>query len=206
MKAELHKRMYVAIAENNLKTVKQMTGEGFPHEDLWYHGRTSLHLAIEERKKKVFEYLLDAGVNPNVRDDQFEKTPLHLAASEGYADFVKFLLEHGADRTVKDGHGLSPLLQAVFRGHLEATRVLVEAGLDVHDVPEHHGTLLGVAVSHSRNEKLTEYLIQQGCNPKQFPEGSPPLGAAVQQFVDCKQYPKLRGFSLFPIRRMSNCS
>jgi cell wall assembly regulator SMI1 len=190
--------MFVAIAENNLKAVKQMTEEGFPHESLWYHGRTSLHLAIEERKKKIFEYLLEAGVDPNVRDGQFERTPLHLAASEGYADFVKLLLEHGADCTIKDGNGLSVLFQAVFGGHLEATGVLVEAGLDVHDVPERHGTLLGVAVSRSRDEKLTEYLIQQGCSPNQFPEGSPPLGAAIQQFVICKQYPKLRGFSQFP--------
>ena len=92
MKTKLHKRMFVAIAENDLKAVKQMTEVGFPHDSQWYHGRTSLHLAIEERKKKVVEFLLQSGVNPNIRDDQGEDTPLHLAAREGYADFVKLLL------------------------------------------------------------------------------------------------------------------
>ena len=68
MKTKSHKRMFVAIAENDLKAVKQMTEAGFPHDSLWYHGRTSLHLAIEERKKKVVEFLLESGVNPSTRD------------------------------------------------------------------------------------------------------------------------------------------
>ena len=198
MKTKLHKRMFVAIAQNDLKAVKQMTEAGFPHDSLWYHGRTSLHLAIEERKKKVVEFLLESGVNPNIRDDQGEDTPLHLAASEGYADFVKLLLDYDADIAVRDKYNLSPLFEAVSGGHLEATRTLVDAGLDIHDVPERHGSMLSAAVSRSRNEQLTEYLLQQGCDPNESRGGWPPLGAAIQQFVTCKQYPTLRGFSYFP--------
>jgi cell wall assembly regulator SMI1/ankyrin repeat protein len=191
--------MWVAIAKNDLKTVKALTEAGFAHDELWYHDRTSLHVAIEERKKKIVEYLLAVGADPNVPAKQFLETPLHVAANQGDAVIVQLLLKHGAELSIRNKFGLTAIYDAISKGHLETTRLLVEAGVNIREpLSQRHGSALALAVSRSRNDKLTEYLLQQGCAPNEYTGSCTPLGMAVQQFVLAKKYPSSRGRDNFP--------
>jgi ankyrin repeat protein len=63
---------------------------------------------------------LEAGVDPNVRDDDHGATPLHWAAWENRRSHVDLLLEHGADRTMRDrSFGGTPQGWASHAGHEE---------------------------------------------------------------------------------------
>ncbi len=53
-----------------------------------------------------------------------------LAAYNGHAGLVKELLTRGADGNRANDQGQSPLAGAVFKGHDEVVRVLVEGGAD----------------------------------------------------------------------------
>jgi ankyrin repeat protein len=68
---------------------------------------------------------LDAGVDPNVRDDDHGATPLHWAAWENRRSHVNLLLERGADRTIRDrSFGGTPQGWASHAGHEELASLL----------------------------------------------------------------------------------
>ena len=68
---------------------------------------------------------LDAGVDPNVRDDDLGGTPLHWAAWENRRGHVDLLLERGADRTIRDrSFGGTPQGWASHAGHEELAALL----------------------------------------------------------------------------------
>ncbi|KAL3463452.1 ankyrin repeat-containing domain protein [Aspergillus heterothallicus] len=95
--------------------------------------------------------LLEAAADPTAVDN-WGQTPLHLAAGAGHGETVNFLLENGADVSTVYGHGRSVLhhaaegwsdeivnrlvgglgsceFEAVFGGHLEYVRIVLENGL-----------------------------------------------------------------------------
>lgn len=68
---------------------------------------------------------LDAGVDPNVRDDEHGATPLHWAAWENRRSHVDLLLERGADRTIRDrSFGGTPQGWASHAGHEDLASLL----------------------------------------------------------------------------------
>ena len=55
------------------------------------------------------------------------RTPLHLAASVGRDDVVTFLLRHMTDKMPQDAFGWSPLHFSSYDGHLNTTKILLDA-------------------------------------------------------------------------------
>lgn len=69
--------------------------------------------------------LLEAGVDPNVRDEGHGATPLHHAAWENRRRHVDLLLEHGADPSIRDrSYDGTPHGWASYAGHEELGSVL----------------------------------------------------------------------------------
>ncbi|KAL7647776.1 UNVERIFIED_CONTAM: hypothetical protein RMT77_001385 [Armadillidium vulgare] len=56
------------------------------------------------------------------------RPPLCLASDYGQLDVIKYLLSKGADVEAIDKHGISALLAAIWEGHTECVKVLLEAG------------------------------------------------------------------------------
>ncbi|CAL8339778.1 unnamed protein product [Arctogadus glacialis] len=56
------------------------------------------------------------------------RKPLHYAADCGHAEILEYLLSQGADVNAPDKHGLTPLLSAIYEGHLSCVRILLEKG------------------------------------------------------------------------------
>jgi len=56
-----------------------------------------------------------------------------LASSYGFLAIVKDLLAHRADPNIvpKDNSGLTALMAAAYRGHIDVIRVLLDHGADV---------------------------------------------------------------------------
>jgi len=71
--------------------------------------------------------LLAAGVSPNVRDYE-HRCPLHVAAGFGYCAIMQLLLEREADVEAMDFWGAVALDSAQKGGHLQAEKLLRDAG------------------------------------------------------------------------------
>ena len=74
---------------------------------------------------------LEAGIDPDGRDDHRGYTLLHVAAQERFLDAGRLLLAHGAGVTVVDRYGNGPLWTAVYNDEDGAfVEMLLEAGAD----------------------------------------------------------------------------
>ena len=58
------------------------------------------------------------------------RTPLHYAADYGQVPVMEYLLARGAVVDAKDKHGISPLLAAVWEGHVDCVKLLLGKGAD----------------------------------------------------------------------------
>ncbi|XP_063219765.1 myotrophin [Bacillus rossius redtenbacheri] len=56
------------------------------------------------------------------------RPPIHYAADYGQKDVIKYLISRGADVNLKDKHGISALLAAVWEGHTDCVKILIENG------------------------------------------------------------------------------
>ncbi|KAL5008431.1 hypothetical protein ScPMuIL_014012 [Solemya velum] len=110
-------------------------------------GKTALVLAVEANRIWETKLLLKAGANPNCtyRVPKSQK-----------------------DSSIKENTEMTPLLKAATRETVEALRLLVKAGVDVHLQNEEGETALHLAVTHRENEELavamTEVLLNAKAN------------------------------------------
>ena len=96
------------------------------------YGITPLTLAAENGSARMLDALLKAGADPNAGGTG--EPPLLTAARTGSADALKTLIAHGANvNATESWRGQTGLMWAAAGNHVDAIRVLVEAGagLDV---------------------------------------------------------------------------
>ena len=102
-------------------------------------GRSALHMAVWGRyggrqknqtngngkeSPECCRLLLEAGADPNARDD-FNATPLLTACGTGGWECIDHLVKHGADVNAQDRDGASPLHQCFFRGTMKCFERLI---------------------------------------------------------------------------------
>ena len=68
--------------------------------------------------------LLEAGANPNARDESGQ-TPLHRAAGSGNAEAIEALAAAGANLEARNESGQTPLHKAAERGTVEVVETLL---------------------------------------------------------------------------------
>jgi ankyrin repeat protein len=85
-----------------------------------------LHAACASAQIESARMLLQAGADPNVRQQQ-DFTPVHSAAA-GHVQLVRLLLEHGADPNLRSADGRSALGHALQHGQTEAADLLRSRG------------------------------------------------------------------------------
>jgi ankyrin repeat protein len=105
-------------------------------------GSTVLQRAASIGRLDIVQALLEAGANPNVRDN-FGVSPLHYAAALGdnrawwvsakphyYAPVVRALLDAGANPNVQDNQNRTPLHRAYELGDQNVVNILLNSGAD----------------------------------------------------------------------------
>ncbi len=73
-----------------------------------------LHAAAQLGNLSICQALLEAGANPNLKDD-LEETALHKASSNGYINIIQVLLDSGADPNIREMCDELPVDQALPR-------------------------------------------------------------------------------------------
>lgn len=93
-------------------------------------GRTVLHnAALQTNNPTIIVLLLEAGANPNARDDT-GAIPLLHAASNGNPMVTSHLLAAGADPNAQSNSGYAPLHLAQLNDNPRVTLLLLGAGAD----------------------------------------------------------------------------
>jgi hypothetical protein len=128
---------------------------------------TALHSASFQGHLQVVRYLLQLGVDVNVRNVA-NCTPLLLASWKGSCDVVQCLLDHGADVDLPDKQHTTPLKSAAYWGHVDAIRFLLEHNADVNSrcykgrTPL-HGAIRGQG-SKADRPYIAQLLLKHGAN------------------------------------------
>ena len=142
-------------------------------------GATPLWLAAENGSAPIIEVLLAAGASPNPRLARGE-TPLMAAARAGGTAAVEALVAAGADIDAAETlRGQKALMWALSEGHLDAARVLLDHGADVHSRSKSGYTPLLFAVRQNDLDAV-RLLLARGANVNDRAEdGSTPLVVAT---------------------------
>jgi len=129
--------------------------------------QTALHIAACLHDPMVAKLLLNAGANPDARD-QNEQTPLHHAAFCSAVEVAKLLLDAGASVAARDGLGRTPLHWAAdIEESVEIVRLLLQGGADPN-APEPSGeSPLGLALG-SGGRGTAEVLLEAGADTNVF--------------------------------------
>ncbi|CAB3375876.1 myotrophin-like [Cloeon dipterum] len=56
------------------------------------------------------------------------RLPIHYASDYGQLEVIKYLVSRGADVNAKDKHGITALLAAIWEGHTDCVKLLLESG------------------------------------------------------------------------------
>ena len=62
----------------------------------------------------------------SVNADIGGRTPLHFAADYGQTEVLQYLVSKGANHNAKDKHGITVILAAIWEGHTDCVKFLLQ--------------------------------------------------------------------------------
>ncbi|MBM3728067.1 MAG: hypothetical protein FJW40_21900 [Acidobacteria bacterium] len=193
--------LWNASLNGNAEMVKLLLDAGAAVNAPLRKGETPLMIAARSGHTEVVNRLLAHAANPNARGPRGQ-TALMWAASQGHTAIVTALIRARADlharseswsqmmavpphgysgynRMIPHG-GQTALLFAARQGHLEALRVLADAGANLNDA-DAWGVTATVFAAHIGHTAMVEFLLSRGADPNLAQAGFPALIIAVMR-------------------------
>jgi len=90
--------LHLAVNKKNGKTIRWLVAHGAAlsaKRIMWDCNHTALHMAVESGSIELAKLLLDAGANPDVRDDKYNATTLGWARYFGQKELATLIEERG---------------------------------------------------------------------------------------------------------------
>jgi ankyrin repeat protein len=90
--------LHLAVNRKNFRTIQWLIAHGVAvsaKRVMWDCNHTALHMTIESGTIELARLLLDAGADPNIRDDKYNATALGWAQYFGREDFAALIKERG---------------------------------------------------------------------------------------------------------------
>jgi ankyrin repeat protein len=134
-----------AIRSNNIDMLKMFVAKGANLHKTTSLGESYLHFAAFLNRKELAEYLIDSGLDVNIKKNG-NLTPLHIAAVSGNREVSELLIEKGADLDLRSTDGGTPLHFAVAAGHQDIVELIRSKGAkdSPRNFPLYKGKYLGV--------------------------------------------------------------
>jgi ankyrin repeat protein len=143
-------------------------------------GETPLHVAAENDRKDVVEFLLANKADVKAKDGgRTSGTPLHTAARYGHKDVAELLLANKADVNAKNVWGRTPLHVAAENDHKDVAELLLANKADVNAKDGAGNTPLDAAAFYG-DKAMAELLLayKADVNARDDFGGTPLLTAA----------------------------
>ncbi|KAJ5234999.1 uncharacterized protein N7469_004167 [Penicillium citrinum] len=153
--------LQVAICWGNLDGVEGLLKKGVdPNSNSSTYSLSPLYLAADAKSVNMVRLLLGVGAHDTTRN----RATLNVAILKGPPKIVELLLDKGTDANADMSEsGLKPLHKASFLGNVEAVRLLLAAGADIHLADTWGYTALHHAVQYNRS-KVVEVLLELGAD------------------------------------------
>ncbi|KAK6501953.1 hypothetical protein TWF481_009771 [Arthrobotrys musiformis] len=118
-----------AAMEGHDNVVKRLLESGVGANSRDDHGRTSLSWAAGEGHEAILKLLLEHGAGCE-SEDSCGRTSLWHAASGGHKTVVELLMDRSsAEASQQDVNGITPLLCAAEKGHVDLVKQFLEKGI-----------------------------------------------------------------------------
>lgn len=93
--------LHLAVSRKKEDAVRWLIAHGVDvnaKRPMWDCSHTALHMCVESGALDIARLLLDAGADPNVRDDKYHATALGWADFFGRADFAELMRQRGGGK------------------------------------------------------------------------------------------------------------
>ncbi|MBU1426549.1 MAG: ankyrin repeat domain-containing protein [Gammaproteobacteria bacterium] len=145
--------------------------------DPW--GRTALFCAVESRKPKVVQDILDHGADPNHVADNGD-TPILHAVEMNSLPIVETLARGGANINYAGENGMTPLMIAVAHSERPLFEALMEMGADPNKSHSGRDTPLLISIK-KKDRYFIDRLLEAGANATNAGyRGTTPLMSALR--------------------------
>lgn len=120
-----------AIKNGQIEIVEDLIGSNNDRLHITTPFGTSLHVAATHGQMEIAKLLIRLGADVNRKGGVSGGSALNQAASAGHIDLVHLLLSSGAELDVSEPER-NPLFSAIYGGHFEVAKLLIEHGIDIH--------------------------------------------------------------------------
>lgn len=130
MDKELVRKMRQYIKQNDLNSVKQMIDNDRSLLNVITTFGSWLHDAATYGQYNIALYLVECGIDVNVKGGVRKCGAITSAAFEGHLDIIKMLCDNGAILDTSTA-AANPIFAAIYNGNFEIVKFLCERDIDI---------------------------------------------------------------------------